>query len=473
MLFLWTVFQVPTEELVPADLEPEIPRSISLPPPIIPETEDFTLDSVREYKSPSRTKDKPLDVYTLSWDLPSSFDSGDEILESGPDEEEDEVTKNLSADLSDHQKTSADVAEKTDLFKPNKTQSESNLSQEEPNQSPSFSVTAEEPAAGPEIQTKSNQDSTTHSIGSKLEISEPRTESVAEQNFEINPESASVEHLDVAAPAEENIEASLPDETQPCDREPGGQVASVVQLQAQQEQAAPERTPDPDPDLIPASTEASAPQEQLAAVPLDINGTPDPPSPLRTKPVHQVPASDSSTLGGLPPLPSKVSLSAANPFKIQKVKSSDLRSFQQIVGQEGSNPPPVDRTSSLGSGLNLSVPSESLEMISDSEEGDEAASAVLPDWLKEGEFVTVGTNKSGTVRFVGPTDFAEGTWVGVELEVPAGKKRCFPGYFCFLTFLASTPSAHLELTEPELVHNIPAFSLIENLFTSLKTFVQL
>uniref|UniRef100_A0A8C3AK38 Kinesin family member 13B n=1 Tax=Cyclopterus lumpus TaxID=8103 RepID=A0A8C3AK38_CYCLU len=115
----------------------------------------------------------------------------------------------------------------------------------------------------------------------------------------------------------------------------------------------------------------------------------------------------------------KPDASVANPFKIQKVKSADLKSFH-----------------SLGEDLNLSMPLENLEIISDSEEGD--AAAVLPDWLKEGEFVTVGNNKSGTVRYVGPADFAEGTWVGVELEVPAGKNdgsvggkhyfHCNPGY---------------------------------------------
>uniref|UniRef100_A0A8C4DBI8 Kinesin-like protein KIF13B n=1 Tax=Dicentrarchus labrax TaxID=13489 RepID=A0A8C4DBI8_DICLA len=136
--------------------------------------------------------------------------------------------------------------------------------------------------------------------------------------------------------------------------------------------------------------------------------------------------------------PSKPDVSVANPFKIQKVKSSDLKSFHRILGEEEDKPAQVDRASSLGTGLNLSVPMESLEIISDSEEGDAATNTVLPDWLKEGEFVTVGTNKSGTVRYVGPTDFAEGTWVGVELEVPAGKNdgsvggkhyfHCNPGY---------------------------------------------
>uniref|UniRef100_A0A8C3AL34 Kinesin family member 13B n=1 Tax=Cyclopterus lumpus TaxID=8103 RepID=A0A8C3AL34_CYCLU len=133
----------------------------------------------------------------------------------------------------------------------------------------------------------------------------------------------------------------------------------------------------------------------------------------------------------------KPDASVANPFKIQKVKSADLKSFQRIVGEdEEAKPAEADRASSLGEDLNLSMPLENLEIISDSEEGD--AAAVLPDWLKEGEFVTVGNNKSGTVRYVGPADFAEGTWVGVELEVPAGKNdgsvggkhyfHCNPGY---------------------------------------------
>ncbi|KAM8847315.1 kinesin-like protein KIF13B [Synchiropus picturatus] len=119
---------------------------------------------------------------------------------------------------------------------------------------------------------------------------------------------------------------------------------------------------------------------------------------------------------------------AASPFKIQKVQSSELKSFQRMLGEQ-------DRAGSTGP--QLTVPVETLEIISDSEEGDAAAS-VCPDWLKEGEFVTVGANKSGTVRYVGPTDFAQGTWVGVELEVPAGKNdgsvggkhyfHCNPGY---------------------------------------------
>uniref|UniRef100_A0A8C3TT91 Kinesin family member 13B n=1 Tax=Catharus ustulatus TaxID=91951 RepID=A0A8C3TT91_CATUS len=133
---------------------------------------------------------------------------------------------------------------------------------------------------------------------------------------------------------------------------------------------------------------------------------------------------------------------AASPFKIQKVKTSELRSFTSMLG--------ADATSSLGTeeqqegekstssarGLNHNgseTAEEKLEVISDSEDTNE-----IPEWLKEGEYVTVGTNKTGTVRYIGPTDFQDGIWVGVELDLPSGKNdgsiggkqyfRCNPGY---------------------------------------------
>uniref|UniRef100_A0A3Q3KCD8 Kinesin family member 13Bb n=1 Tax=Monopterus albus TaxID=43700 RepID=A0A3Q3KCD8_MONAL len=172
-------------------------------------------------------------------------------------------------------------------------------------------------------------------------------------------------------------------------------------------------------DLPPSSNFEAVPNEATEAA------TSDPSTKVATAPA--VP------LSGV-----QLSKAAVNPFSIQKVKSSDLKSFQRILGEEEDKPGQVDRASSLGAGHNQSVLMESLEIISDTEEGDGAATAVLPGWLKEGEFVTVGTNKSGIVRYVGPTDFAEGTWVGVELEMPAGKNdgsvggkhyfHCNPGY---------------------------------------------
>uniref|UniRef100_A0AAQ5ZWD0 Kinesin family member 13Bb n=1 Tax=Amphiprion ocellaris TaxID=80972 RepID=A0AAQ5ZWD0_AMPOC len=243
--------QIPTEEVLPSTMEPNIPKSVPLPPPIIPETEDSTPSPVSEassgYMSTSISTATLSEVYTLSWDLPPSLSSRADGFEAVPDEEEED-------------------SKETQRSSPLYIASQSNT--------------------GPE-------------------------------------------------------------------------------------------------------------------------------------PLHD----------------SKSVSSVANPFKIQKVMSSDLKSFQQILGEEEGS---LGRASSLGTGLNLSVPMESLEIISDTEEGDAAVSAVLPDWLKEGEFVTVGANKSGTVRYLGPTDFAEGTWVGVELEVPAGKNDgsvggkhyfyCNPGY---------------------------------------------
>ncbi|KFV02195.1 Kinesin-like KIF13B [Tauraco erythrolophus] len=133
---------------------------------------------------------------------------------------------------------------------------------------------------------------------------------------------------------------------------------------------------------------------------------------------------------------------AASPFKIQKVKTSELKSFTSMLGadpmcslnaeelQDG------EKSASAARGLNHNgseTAEEKLEVASDSEDANE-----IPEWLKEGEYVTVGTNKTGTVRYIGPTDFQEGTWVGVELDLPSGKNdgsiggkqyfRCNPGY---------------------------------------------
>ncbi|KFQ39088.1 Kinesin-like KIF13A, partial [Mesitornis unicolor] len=59
---------------------------------------------------------------------------------------------------------------------------------------------------------------------------------------------------------------------------------------------------------------------------------------------------------------------------------------------------------------------------SDCEEGASADQAhVLPSWVAVGEQVCVGSNKMGTVRYIGTVDFSAGIWVGVELNVQQGK----------------------------------------------------
>ncbi|XP_040323499.1 kinesin-like protein KIF13B isoform X1 [Herpailurus yagouaroundi] len=127
----------------------------------------------------------------------------------------------------------------------------------------------------------------------------------------------------------------------------------------------------------------------------------------------------------------------ASPFRIQKVRTSELKSFSRMLGGDSSCPSGAEEDLPASGG-----PSDSsagtqalgkLEVSSDSEEASE-----VPEWLKEGECVTVGTNKIGIVRYIGPTDFQEGTWIGVELHSPSGKNdgsiggkqyfKCNPGH---------------------------------------------
>lgn len=130
----------------------------------------------------------------------------------------------------------------------------------------------------------------------------------------------------------------------------------------------------------------------------------DPSVPVKTaKP--SMPAQQSRPEQNVKPTPT------SNPFQIHKVKTSGLKSFKVILHEEDEEGK-VKLSNALSS---LSESQERLEILSDSEESIET-----PDWLKEGEYVTMGTNKTGTVRYVGPTDFAKGVWVGVELDVPAG-----------------------------------------------------
>ncbi|XP_055969963.1 kinesin-like protein KIF13B isoform X1 [Sorex fumeus] len=118
-----------------------------------------------------------------------------------------------------------------------------------------------------------------------------------------------------------------------------------------------------------------------------------------------------------PPVPTDL---PASPFRIRKVRTSELQSFSRMLSTDPSPDPGSPAPSKL-------------DVSSDSEEASE-----VPEWLREGEHVTVGAHKTGIVRYVGPTDFQEGTWVGVELDSPSGKNdgciggrqyfRCRPGH---------------------------------------------
>ncbi|XP_027896616.1 kinesin-like protein KIF13B isoform X2 [Xiphophorus couchianus] len=434
---------VPAEETPPADVQTAVPRSVPLPPPIIPNCDDFSSGSASDtssgYVLSNMSSSRLSDVYTLSWDLPS--------LLADEGEEDDEAREEFSPEKLGLTKEPA--ASSTD-----QTQPESDLCEQETNPSLSIdSKSLEEAAASTETrsenQAEQNQVPTTDTT--ELEpskSSENHTDSLGERHDEqeesqlTDPsEGSPTKHPDIVSINENNRDQLLVSKTQADEN----LVESIATQHQEQDQAASDGVQDPAPDVnqTPAaqpmedSNPKDSPQQELPPEPSGTNSTLIQPSD--TVKASPKPLSESSTKAATGAAqPSKSSSSAVNPFKIQKVKSSDLKSFQQIVGEEGGKPAHTGRGGSLGAGLNLSVPAESLESISDLEEGDEVASDVLPDWLKEGEFVSVGTNKSGTVRYVGPTDFAEGTWVGVELEVPAGKNdgsvggkhyfHCNPGY---------------------------------------------
>nr|XP_043904776.1 kinesin-like protein KIF13B isoform X1 [Solea senegalensis] len=481
---------VPIEEIIPADIETQIPRSVPLPPPIIPETEESTSRPVSEdssgYMSTSVSTATLSDVYTLSWDLPQL--SGFDMV---PDEEEEVTYANTYRRFlrSEPQASSLAAAERVESPLPNECDppSHSNLSPQEPHQS--LSVPMEEPDLAAESdapgQDEQKQESTTDQSGlDNLEILEESVES--QQNEIKHVELPQIHESGSETPVREELRPTEA-ETQPPEQEGPNQLESITSEPQEpkpdpevfdsiqdpdtapapapepSEDSAPALAPEPSEDPAPApepSEEDSAPalapepsEDSAPAPEPSEDSAPPPPPPPEEQPTSEAsdPNNTTSTEAtdelqqeepataspevttapdSQPPLPAASTVS--NPFKIQKVKSKDLKSFHRMLDEE--DPGAGDQASSV----NLSVPLEGLEIISDSEEGDAATSAVLPEWLKEGEFVTVGANKSGTVRYVGPTDFAAGTWVGVELEVPAGKNdgsvggkhyfHCNPGY---------------------------------------------
>ncbi|OCT81429.1 hypothetical protein XELAEV_18028249mg [Xenopus laevis] len=172
-----------------------------------------------------------------------------------------------------------------------------------------------------------------------------------------------------------------------------------------------------------STSEQVEPQISLAATELPLTASEDHHKATSTQPVSAAELLSQTNVG-------------ASPFKIQKVKTSELKSFTRMLGDElgdqvGKSSAAVKLKGAKDASDNT-LESRQEEM-SDSDEPQE-----VPEWLKEGEYVTVGSNKNGIVRYVGPADFQEGVWVGVELETPAGKNdgsvggkhyfKCNPGY---------------------------------------------
>lgn len=103
----------------------------------------------------------------------------------------------------------------------------------------------------------------------------------------------------------------------------------------------------------------------------------------------------------------------------------------------------------------------------DGSDCEEVASAdqahVLPSWVAVGEQVCVGSNKMGTVRYVGTVDFSAGIWVGVELNVQLGKTKCVLGYLCSLCdqFLKSQCSHSFPFSSGKYLQFHEAWYLIQ------------
>lgn len=175
----------------------------------------------------------------------------------------------------------------------------------------------------------------------------------------------------------------------------------------------------------PAHLHPSAPQESPSP---QSGGDGSPASKLLGGPKDQARPATSSEPGVSKPqlAPDLLSQSPApaSPFRIRKVRTSELKSFTRMLGGDPGCASEEDPMASGGprDGSSGGQTLEKLEVSSDSEEASE-----VPEWLREGEYVTVGANKGGIVRYIGPTDFQEGTWVGVELDLPSGG-CCFSGH---------------------------------------------
>ncbi|XP_076128775.1 kinesin-like protein KIF13B isoform X3 [Alosa pseudoharengus] len=289
------------------------------------------------------------------------------------------------------------------------------------------SPTQEEPTDVPPVPSPLPSEAETDVTSSLASQEESHT-----TNLDPSPEEEHPSSL-VPAPAETQPSPSSPPSSPPevphsGTLQPDPPTVPDTPLEVAQEPSPPTSPAQSQPPALskdtPTATDSQSPQNAEAGI------SPSPSQASSLTQQSEAPTQPPSTTKQAPTKAAAI----GNPFKIQKIKTSDIKSFKGIVDKSG------DQGES-GSLLDISDPLERLEIISDTEEGTEekeGPECPLPDWLKEDVYVTVGTNKHGTVRYVGPTEFAEGTWVGVELDVPAGKNdgsvngrqyfQCNPGY---------------------------------------------
>nr|XP_058144036.1 kinesin-like protein KIF13B isoform X2 [Dasypus novemcinctus] len=207
-------------------------------------------------------------------------------------------------------------------------------------------------------------------------------------------------------PAQLQGRAGLSLATWPGQATPGAGASEAEDLASSER---PEEAPTAAPLPMDASTRFStrAPQKEPSSPPMAAaTSAPEQPGRPGGPPLM---ATYSARDGPAPQLPPALP-TPASPFRVQKVRPSELRSFTRLLGGDPDCPAGAGDSGSGGP-----APGK-LDVAADSEGATE-----VPEWLREGEYVTVGANRTGTVRYVGPADLQEGMWVGVELDVPSGQ----------------------------------------------------
>lgn len=85
--------------------------------------------------------------------------------------------------------------------------------------------------------------------------------------------------------------------------------------------------------------------------------------------------------------------------------------------------------------------------------------APLPDWVVVGESVLIRPySYSGVIAYVGPTDFASGNWIGVELDAPTGN---FTELYNEILLFFSLSLILLNFTEENYILFVP-LSIVMN-----------